>query len=95
MGQTSKYNLPYPNYNDYVKNTPQYMQELAESIETNLTNTDNAISDTEVNFGEQLDTLQENLELKISLVKPVELIAVTDVAPAECTIGNKYYNSTK
>lgn len=94
MGQTSKYNLPYPNYNDYVKQTPQYMQNLAESIETNLSNTDNAISNAEVNFGEQLDTLQENLELKISLVKPVELIAVTDVAPAECVIGNKYYNTT-
>lgn len=94
MGQTSKYNLPYPNYNDYVKQTPQYIQELAESIETNLTNTDNAISNTEINFGEQLDTLQENLELKISLVKPVELIAVTDVAPTECTIGDKYYNTT-
>lgn len=36
MGQTSKYNLRYPESTDFVRNTATYIQNLAEDVETTL-----------------------------------------------------------
>jgi len=36
MGQTSKYNLRYPESTDFVRNTATYIQNLAEDVENTL-----------------------------------------------------------
>ena len=39
------------------------------------------------------NTMQDNIEDAIKEVQNVELIAISDVEPSECTTGDKYYNT--
>jgi len=39
------------------------------------------------------NTMQNNIEEAIDEKQNVELLAVTNIAPSECTIGDKYYNT--
>lgn len=41
MGQTEKYNLPYPSEDDYLKDTAEFIKNLAESTETTMETLEN------------------------------------------------------
>lgn len=41
-----------------------------------------------------LNLLQDNVEDAIDEIKNIELLAVSDIAPSECSTGDKYYNTS-
>lgn len=50
------------------------------------------IGGTDLN-ADTFNTMQDNIENAIEEVQNVELIAISDVEPSECTTGDKYYNT--